>query len=267
MGIAGTLASGISLVISWSGVMNKFSGRNAALLLILVNIGLFFLMAFTWWIIIGGLSALLLFGTVGAAMIGNLGFLILLPWVSANFPPTSTNALLSGSSLASLICVVIQLVQSPGTSNSLFSPTIYFVILTLPSFLSIRCIFLVQRAAEAKEGSRNVERTCMSICPSWYRQKVFKHTFISVWTSMLSWWTVLIILPYASAVTDPEWHLGSEVLQWATALGIFGLLLGNVLSSFVGNDRNFHLVPITLIMTLLEVVVFLAMFDIPGGGF
>jgi len=204
MGIAGTLASGISLVISWSGVMNKFSGRNAALLLILVNIGLFFLMAFTWWIIIGGLSALLLFGTVGAAMIGNLGFLILLPWVSANFPPTSTNALLSGSSLASLICVVIQLVQSPGTSNSLFSPTIYFVILTLPSFLSIRCIFLVQRAAEAKEGSRNVERTCMSICPSWYRQKVFKHTFISVWTSMLSWWTVLIILPYASAVTDPE---------------------------------------------------------------
>jgi len=78
---------------------------------------------------------------------------------------------------------------------------------------------------------------------------------------------MLIILPYATANTDPEYHLGSEILQWATALGIGGLLMGNILSSFLGNERNFHLVSTVILMTLLEVVVFLAVFDIPRGGF
>lgn len=166
----------------------------------------------------------------------------------------------------SFICVVMQLIQSPG-ENRHFSPTWYFLILALPSFLSVRCIFLIQRTNKVTEASRTVGRQCHSLCPSWFIQNVLKYTFLLIWSAMLSWWILLVILPYATANTDHEHHLGSEILQWATALGIGGLLMGNILSGFLSSERNFHLVPTVLLMTLLEVVVFLAVFDIPQGGF
>lgn len=266
MGMAGTIAAAFSLVISRSGVVNKFSGHKSTLVLIILNISLFLFIAFTWSSTIGGLSVFVFLVTFGGGMIGNFQFMILLPWVSANFPPTATNALFSGSSLMSFICVVMQLIQSPG-ANPRFSPTWYFFILALPSFLSVRSIFLVQRINKVKEASRTMGGQCDSLCPPWFIQNVLKYTFLIIWSAMLSWWILLIILPYATANTDAEHHLGSEILQWATALGIGALLVGNILSSFVGNERNFHLVPTVLLMTLLEVVVFLAVFDIPRGGF
>jgi len=186
MGIASTFAAGMSLLINCCGVMNSLPGYKATLLFILINIFLYLLMASTWWITIRGLSVSLFLGTFGAAMVGNLQFMILLPWVSSNFPPKSTNALMSGSSFMSFICVVLQLLQSPGYRPR-FSPTLYLIILALPSFLSIRCILLVERCSKAKEGSRNVEPTRQSLCPSWYLRKVLKYNFIVIWSAMLSW--------------------------------------------------------------------------------
>jgi len=47
MGLAGTIAASFSLLISRSGVVNKFSGHKSTLILIVVNISLFILIAFT----------------------------------------------------------------------------------------------------------------------------------------------------------------------------------------------------------------------------
>jgi len=62
-------------------------------------------------------------------------------------------------------------------------------------------------------------------------------------------------------------HFGSEILQWSTALGFGGIFLGNMLSSFLGKDSNFHLIPILFAMGCLLLFVFLAMFNVPGDGF
>jgi len=164
MGLAGTIAAAISLFISRSGVVNKFSGHKSTLIIILINISLFLLIAFTWFLTIGGLSAFVFLGTFGAAMVGNFQFMILVPWVSANFPPTSTNALMSGGALMSFICVVMQLIQSPGHQQR-FSPTFYFIIMALPSFLSIRCIFLVQRSDWVVEAPEKEGILRESLCP------------------------------------------------------------------------------------------------------
>jgi len=128
----------------------------------------------------GGLSVFVFLGTFGAAMVGNFQFMILLPWVSANFPPTSTNALMSGGSLMSFMCVVMQLIQSPGHQPR-FSPTYYFLILALPSFLSARCVFLVQRSEKkVEDATRTVENPRESLCPLWFVQNVLKYTFLII---------------------------------------------------------------------------------------
>jgi len=90
---------------------------------------------------------------------------------------------------------------------------------------------------------------------------------VNICASALSWWILLIILPFACASTDRKGHLGVAILQWSTALGFGGLFLGNMLSSFLGKDSHFHLIPTLFAMGCLLIFVFLAMFKFPGGGF
>jgi len=269
MGIAGTAASAVSLLITYHGVLNRVAGEKVALVLVILNILLLVLLAFLWQKTIGGFSLFLFLGTFGGAMVGNLQFMTLIPWVASNFPPTFTNAFMSGSSFMSFVCVVLQLIQSPGNAQR-FSPGVFFLVLALPSFLSLCSVFSVQKLVRAKKSaarSISPEHKRSSLCPRWFVGSVLKYTFLNVWSAMMTWWILLIVLPFATANTDAEEHIGPVVLQWATALGIFGLFTGNFLSGFISKDRNFHLLSIVLIMTCLVVFVFLAVFDVPRGGF
>jgi len=264
-GLVGTVAIAISLLVNLYGGQNLM-GAHSALVLATLNLSVNIFIAFTWNLTVRGCSLFLLFGSLGGAVVGNLSVVLIVPWVAANFPPSLTNAYISGEGLMTVFTVMLQLVQSPGQYRR-FSPTIYFVILALPCISSICCILYIWRYPKIRDSVVLPKKNRGSMCPQWFRLKVLKYVFYKTYSEAITWWILSAILPYACATTDPKEHLGTAVLQWCTAVGITGLLLANILSSFLGKDSNFYLEHALLAMTCLALIVVLAMYDIPGGGF
>jgi len=263
MGGSGTIASAFSLLWSLYGLQN-LRGAKVALFLVLYNIFICILMAFFWADTIGGNSVFIYFGTLGAAMVGNIYYMFLVPWIAANFP-IYTSAFMSGNSFSSCFGVALQLMQSPGDKRR-FSPTLYFLVMAVPSFVSLCPILYIQ------QFSKNVPRSYTarereSMCPQWFLQKGLKYVFINIVSGAVAFWILTIILPFACANTDPQNHLGTLILQWSSAMASIGLLIGNALSSYRGKEGNFHLLPTLFAIVGLELVIFLCMWDVPGGGF
>jgi len=264
-GLVGTFALALCLgsnVYCGSRIM----GANATLMLSIFNIFVNVLVAFTWHWTLGGSSVFLLFGGFGAAFVGNFSVMIVIPWVAANFPPSLTNAYISGEGLMAVFGVMLQIAQSPGEYRR-FSPTVYYMIVAAPCISSLCCILYIWSFPKVREGSNLKARKHNSMCPKWFRLQGLKYAVYKIWSEAITWWIMVVILPYACAVTDPVDHLGTDVLQWCTILGTTGLWLGNMSSSFYGKKSNFHLNLALLIMTCLAIVVVFAMYDIPGGGF
>jgi len=187
--IVGTAAAAVSLLISHSGVLNRIAGEKVASGLVVLNILLIVLLAFSWQLTFWGLSVFLFLGSFGGAMVGNLQFMTLIPWVASNFPPTFTNAFMSGGSFMSLVCVALQLIQSPGDAQR-FSPAVFFLILSIPSFLSLCSIFSVKKLvmvnkSATKSVSPKYKRA--SLCPRWFVGKILRYTVLNVGSSMMSW--------------------------------------------------------------------------------
>jgi len=189
MGIVGTAAAAVSLLISYSGVLNRISGEKLVSGLVVLNIILIVLLAFSWQQTFWGFSAFLFLAIFGGGMVGNLQFMTLIPWVASNFPPTFTNAYMSGSSFMSLFCVALQLVQSPGDAQR-FSPAVFFLILSLPNFLSFFSVYGVRKLVKVKKSaakSASPEYKRASLCPSWFVEKVLRYTVLNVGSSMVTW--------------------------------------------------------------------------------
>jgi len=141
MGLATTIASGAGLVFGVYGRLNV--GGCTIAFLIILNLSLVVLLAFTWWKTIGGFSIFIWVGTLVGGTIGNLYFLILVPWIAAMFPQTFTSAFISGNSFTAFLSVVLQLVQSPGEHHR-FSPTVYLMALALPVVFSFFSLLYLQ---------------------------------------------------------------------------------------------------------------------------
>jgi len=75
----GTVACAVSLLISYQGVLTRIPGDKVALLLVILNISMMVLVAFTWQKTIFGYSVFLFLGTFGASTVGNLQFMTLVP--------------------------------------------------------------------------------------------------------------------------------------------------------------------------------------------
>lgn len=265
IGLAATVSAGIS---AWVALYfgGKVAGAKFAFLLIIGNFFIMVVVAFFWHVTIGGLSVFLLFGTLCGSTVGNLYYTMLVPWVASVFHPAYTSAFISGESFTALLGVVVQSIQNPG-HDLRFSPTVYFLLLAGPMIFSMCCLLYIEKYINVIKSSKVEESNHESICPQWFIDKGLKYAAIYIWSAALSWWILYVILPFACASTDPQDHLGAEVLQWASGLGFGTLVLGNMLTSFLGRDSNFHLLPVLLAMTCLEFVIFLAMFNLPGNDF
>lgn len=288
----------------------------ASVLAVLLNI----FTGVLWSRTVKGTSAFLLLAMFGSSIVGNLQFVTLIPWVSANFHPSAVNAFIGGNSLSSMISVLVQLIQSPGDARR-FDPMIYFIILSVFTAMSLPAVLYIRAMINKREAemSTNMGDTEMGeseeiiheydeilevlqdgddgfgmtvekprtgnspfsraklrefFAPPWWSE-VAPHAFINIWVSMITWWVLNAILPFASKNTDfREGGMGENVLMWAQTLGVGGVLLGTQLSGLVPNDANFHLRSITAIMTLICLVIILASAGIPqdkwrssaGGG-
>jgi len=210
-GLVGTVAIAISLLVNLYGGQNLM-GANSAFVLATFNFSVNMFIAFTWNLTVRGCSLFLLFGSFGGAVVGNLSVVLIVPWVAANFPPSLTNAYISGEGLMTVFTVMLQLAQSPGQYRR-FSPTVYFVILALPSISSICCIIWIWRYPTIRNCAVLPQKNRGSMCPQWFRLKVLKYVFYKTYSEAITWWILAVILPYACATTDPMEHLGTGVLQ------------------------------------------------------
>jgi len=186
MGLGSTIAAGASLLIGfYSGV--DVRGTTIAGVLILVNFALMLLVAFTWQLTIGGISVSIFVGTLGGATIGNLYFMILVPWVAATFPQAYTSSFISGNSFTTFMSVMLQLIQSPG-DHPRFSPTVYFMVLALPIIISFVSLFyVVQKFAKARKPSiiaAEIQRE--SIFNQRILNKGLKYAVVNILSSALS---------------------------------------------------------------------------------
>jgi len=265
LGLAQTISAGISIAVALFFGGNV-PGAKIAFFLIPGNFFLNVLVAFFWHKTIGGFSVFLLVGTLGGTTIGNLYYAILVPWVASAFPPACTSAFISGESFMALLSVLLQLIQNPGY-HPRFSPNLYLILLAVPIIFSFCSLVYIQHFIKVKNSFQLVEGNRESLCPRWFTDQGLYFFVQCMWGAGLAWWILLIILPFACAATDRQEHLGTGVLQWATCLGYTAILPGNILTGFLGRDANFHILPVLLAMTFLELLIFLVAFDLPGNGF
>jgi len=278
LGLPQAVATMLFMVVVIDGRMMQYIPRLAiptVILAICVNV-----VGAIWWrVTLGSSSVILLLVTFGGTIVGNLQFMCLLPWIATNFNPKMTNAFIGGNSLMSALCVLLQLVQSPGQAR-LFTPTAYWFLLVIPTAIALPAAIYIRAnisknkrmEAGGMTGSElSVQneplRSAMEFLFPPFWKRVALHTLLNIYMSAVTWWVLNTILPFAAAATasTPD-GIGEDVLQWASALGVIGLLFGTQLSSFVHEDMNFRLPHATVLLTLMLTPVVLACADYPKGG-
>jgi len=226
---------------------------------------------------------------LGGTTVGNLQFMCLLPWIASNFNPKMTGAFIGGNSFMSAVCVLLQIIQSPGDARR-FSPTIYWTLLAIPTAIALPCALYIKSLVERRSKYADLEagatgsytkgpdehddvdshdgeiRSAMEFLFPSFGRRVVGYTVLNVYMSAMTWWVLNTILPFASAATASDLGgVGEDVLMWASALSVLGLLLGTQLSSFVNEDMNFRLPHATALLTVMLVPVIMASCGYPQG--
>merc|ERR1712224_460972 len=79
--------------------------------------------------------------------------------------------------------------------------------------------FGVSKDSERQESAFSMAKLRDFFAPDWWFD-VAPHAFCNIWVSMITWWIMNAVLPFAAKNTDPRpGGMGEDVLQWAQTLG------------------------------------------------
>lgn len=176
---------------------------------------------------------------------------------------------MAGDGVMTLILVIMEIIQQPGGSQ-IFSPKVFYLIAAVFYAGSVGAgVYILQNGVEriTPERGDSVQTLapwqtdiCLQLFPVGWRQAK-RYLFIDMWLTLLTWWTVPVILPYAASnTTDSSTNAGENFLQWAIAFGLLMMFVGYQ-SSYLAT-KNFCIVECAILSTLISLTIFLAALDV-----
>jgi len=175
--------------------------------------------------------------------------------------PRYLSQYMAGEFLMAAINVFIEIAQQPGEAQN-FSPFVYFLIIGISYLIALWAIITIitNNIGNPIEFKGKERESLTSRMFPHDAGKVTYWLYICVWTNVLNFCIIPIILPYAAYNTGAA-NEGANWLQWANAIVAIANLVGS-LASYSAVKGWFCLTETSFVMTGFSLPIVMAGLDL-----
>jgi len=215
------------------------------------------ILALAWSVTFNGKSVFLYYAMMAAMVIGEIRYIMMIPWFVRFFNPRMVSPFVAGDPFMTTIFCIMVGIQQPGGVQT-FSPTVFFLLtMIMYTFSVIAGMYIIRNGIHRRWDEKVpdlVEPWQSSMALQFFPPKwrlAIPFAIISVLNFLWASWLMPVFLPYAAdnTTSDGSADTGENYFQYATILTYVARLVGSFASHYV--TEKFFIIELTIFETVI----------------